>query len=284
MPEQPIDIRTVSPEEYWQVFEKQWTSLLSYRYLGRVNAGLDSNEGANQMQLRHDMRNSSGGIMAAPLCIFCPEGGGMNDDTHVPNPLIASMQILDDARDVTRLHSIPEVVRLGRQMGFSRTLIVDDADHARVIAISEGMCYSLGGTPGSFEKVDNPPIAIEDSPDLPPLHEVFGATKGADDRWRLAPLSAETASPDAALHLGPQHIVLETAALEAAAELAGTDRLQAESYHCMFAARGKIGPFRVTADAYGGAAGRVGVRMTLNDEGNEDRAVTSATILFRTLA
>jgi hypothetical protein len=138
VPETPVDIRTVPRDEYWTVFEKKWTSLLSYRYLGRVNAGLDTNQGANQMVLRHDMRNALGGVMAAPLCIFTPESGGMNDDEFVPNPVIASMQIVDDARDVTTLRSIPEVLRLGRQMGFSRTLIVDDADQTRVIAISEG--------------------------------------------------------------------------------------------------------------------------------------------------
>jgi hypothetical protein len=284
MPETPIDIRTVSREEYWKVFEKKWTSLLSYRYLGRVNSGLDRNEGAEQMVLRHDMRNSLGGIMVAPLCIFSPESGGMNDDEFVPNPVIASMQIVNDARDVKKLRAVPQTMRLGRQMGFSRTLIVDDADSSRVVAISEGMGVTLGGTPGSYEKVDNPSIAIEDSPDLPPLHEVFGAVRSRDGVWRLPELSIEMASPDAALHLGPQHIVLEVAAAEAAAVAAGTDRLQVESYHCMFAARGKVGPFRATAEALVGNDGRVGARMTLNDEGNGDRIVTSAAAQFRVVS
>jgi hypothetical protein len=281
MPETPIDIRTVSAQEYWKVFEKKWTSLLSYRYLGRVNAGLDSNPGAENMALRYDMRNSLGGITVAPLCIFSPEAGGMNDDEFVPNPVIASMQIVDDARDVKALRSFPETVRLGRQMGFSRTLIVDDDDHSRVIAVSEGMGVSLGGTPGHYEKVDNPSIAIQDSPDLPPLHQVFGATRSPDGVWRLPELSLEMASPDAALHLGPQHIVIETAATEAAAGVAGTDRLQAESYHCMFAARGKVGPFRATTEAFAGRDGRVGARVTLHDEGNNDRVLTSASVQFR---
>ncbi len=281
MPEDPIDIRTVPVEEYWKVFEKKWTSLLSYRYLGRVNSGLDTNHGAEFMAIRHDMRNPLGGIMVAPLCIFSPEAGGMNDDEFVPNPVIASMQIVDDARGVRRLHSIPEVVRLGRQMGFSRTLIVDADDRSRVVAISEGMGVSLGGTPGAYEKVDNPPIAIEDSPDLPPLYEVFGAAQGTDGSWRLPRLSLEMASPDAALHLGPQHIVIEKAATDAAASIAGTDQLQAESYHCMFAARGKVGPFRATAEAFAGSTGRIGARVTINDEGNDDRVVTSASLQFR---
>ena len=281
MPEDPVDIRNVPVEEYWKVFEKKWTSLLSYRYLGRVHSGLDSNQGGGSMAVRHDMRNTVGGIMVAPLCIFSPEAGGMSDDEFVPNPVIASMQVVDDARGVRRLHAIPEVVRLGRQMGFSRTLIVNADDHSRVVAISEGMGVSLGGTPGSYEKVDNPPIAIEDSPDLPPLYEVFGAAQGVDGSWRLPRLSLEMASPDAALHLGPQHIVIEKAATDAASSIAGTDRLQAESYHCMFVARGKVGPFRATAEAFAGSAGRIGARVAIHDEGNGDRVVTSASLQFR---
>jgi len=281
MADQPVDIRTVSPEEYWSVFERQWTSLLSYRYLGRVSGKLDTNEGAGRMLLRSDMRNRQGGVMAAPLCIFAPESGGMADDQYVPNPVIASMQVLDDARDVQTVRGIPETVRIGRQMGFSRTLIVDDLNPSRVVAISEGMGISLGATPGGYQRVDNQPIAIADSPDLPPLHEVFGATCDPGGVWRLPKLSIETASPDAALHLGPQHIVLETAAVDAATRLAGVSNLQVLSYHCMFAARGKVGPFRVLADPYEGGSGKVGVRLTLRDEGNDDRAITSASILFQ---
>ena len=49
----------------------------------------------------------------------------------------------------------------------------------------------------------------------------------------------------------------------------------------MFVARGKVGPFRATAEARSGQGGRVGVRVTLNDEGNEDRVVTLASAQFR---
>lgn len=42
MGEKPVDIRTVSQDEYWKVFEKRWTSLLSYRYIGRVDDELDA--------------------------------------------------------------------------------------------------------------------------------------------------------------------------------------------------------------------------------------------------
>jgi hypothetical protein len=54
-----------------------------------------------------------------------------------------------------------------------------------------------------------------------------------------------------------------------------------ETWHVMFLARGKIGPFRVEGEALRGDEGKVGARLTLHDEGNEDRAVTSASAVFR---
>jgi hypothetical protein len=90
----------------------------------------------------------------------------------------------------------------------------------------------------------------------------------------------EFASPDAALHIGPQHVVLETAAADMAGERAKTDRLQVRAWHVMFLARGKVGPFRVNGDTWVGDDGRIGVRMVMVDEGNDDRSVTAASAVF----
>jgi hypothetical protein len=276
----PDDIRDAPVGEYWDRFERRWTGLLSYRYLGRTSAALDR-DGGETMRLRHDMRNPSGGVMAAPLCIASPESGGMADDAYVPNPVIASLHILDDAHDVGEIEVRREVIRIGRRMGFSRSQIVDTADPERVIALSEGMGVSLGEPPPGFEPVDNPPIAMEDSADLPPLHVVFGARRRPDGAWELPELSDELSSPDAALHLGPVHVVLEAAAMELASREAATDALQIEDWHVMFVARGKVGPFRVAGEAISGQQGRVACRLSLHDVGNGDRVVTSASAAFR---
>jgi hypothetical protein len=277
------DIREVPPEDYWRQFENKWTNLLTYRYLGRTHPVLDQGTQSSyqSMPLRHDMRNSVGGVMAAPLCISCPEGGGMADDFYVPSPVSQSLYILDDARGVTQVDGIQETVRLGRTTGFSRSRIVDANNPSRVIAISEGMCVSLGGTPPGFEPVDNPMIEIVDSPDLPPLHRVFGAQRRSDGNWSLPELVGAMASPDAALHLGPIQIVMETAANDVAAQCAGTDALQIEAWNVMYVARGKVGPFRVSGEAFKGTPGQVGVRLTLHDEGYEDRVITSASGFYR---
>jgi acyl-coenzyme A thioesterase PaaI-like protein len=94
-------------------------------------------------------------------------------------------------------------------------------------------------------------------------------------------LSSEVASPDAALHLGPQFVLLETAAFDLAASVAGTDRLEAVSSHVMFVARGKVGPFRADAEQVSGSDGVSAVRIILHDEGDGDRAVTTASYQFR---
>ena len=91
------------------------------------------------------------------------------------------------------------------------------------------------------------------------------------------------ASPDAALHIGPQFVILETAAVDAASGLAGTDRLQGVSSHVMFAARGKAGPFRVETEPMPGAEGTVAVRTVMYDEGADDRITTVGSYLFHSL-
>jgi hypothetical protein len=197
--------------------------------------------------------------------------------------VIASVQILDPAVDVDTFEVLGSgVIHQGRTMGYGRCLIVDAANHQRVIAFIEGQGASIGTPPEGLERMDveEAQLVIEDSADLPPLWQVFGALQRDDGHWILPELRAELASPDAALHIGPQHVVLEAAAVDLAAERAGTRRLQVESWHVMFLARGKVGPFRVEGTAYRTGDGPVGVRMLIHDEGNGDRAITSAAAVF----
>lgn len=280
------DIRELrdDKEAYAAELERRWTGLLSYRYIGRRSASMDVGvDMDNTVKVRHDFRNSTGGLMVAPLAICSPEGGGRSDLEVVPNPVIHSAQILDPGYDVKRIEVISSTLKIGRQMGFSRSLIVDADNRERVLAFTEGQGASIGDVPAGLQKMPEKPIEVIDSPDLPPLWKVFGGSRRPDGHWVLPELSAEYASPDAALHIGPQHVILETAAIDHAAELAGTDRVQIESSHVMFLSRGKTGPFRVDGEAYRGADGAIGVRMLIVDEG-DGRAITSGSHRFRVVA
>jgi hypothetical protein len=278
------DIRELmdDTDAYRDELYRRWTGLLSYRYIGRNHSSMNVGETDDTVTIRRDMRNEAGGIMVAPLAISSPEGC-QTDMVAVPNPVIASVQIIDPGYDVSRVEIVGSgVVHQGRTMGYGRCKIVDADNPERVIAFNEGQGATIGTPPEGLGRmnVSGTELVVEDSPDLPPLWQAFGANRRDDGHWVLPALSLELASPDAALHIGPQHVVLETAAIDLAAELAGTRKVQIVSWHVMLMSRGKVGPFRVEGTAYAGGRGRVGVRMLLHDEGNADKAVTSAAAVF----
>jgi hypothetical protein len=277
------DIRelTDSPEAYAAELRRRWGGLLSYRYIGRTYASMDLGPQDDTVTIRRDMRNATGGLLLAVLGIASPEGGHMSDLEAVPNPVIHSCQILDPGRDVRRIEMVSEELKRGRQMGYSRSKIVDADRPTRVLALTQGQGISIGTPPDGLERMQANPLEVVDSDDLPPLWQVFGGHCRADGRWGLPELAAEVASPDAALHIGPQFVIGETAAVDAAAALAGTDQLQGVSSHVMFLARGKAGPFRVETEPMHGADGTVAVRTVMHDEGVDDRITTVGSYLFR---
>ena len=277
------DIRdlTDSPEAYAAELRSRWGGLLSYRYIGRSYASMDLGPEDNTVTIRRDMRNTTGGLLFAVLGIAAPESGHMSDLVAVPNPVIHSCQILDAGRDVRRIEIVSEELKVGRQMGYSRAKIVDADQPGRVLALIEGQGVSIGTPPGGLERMEANPLEVADSPDLPPLWQVFGGYRRPDGHWGLPELAVEVASPDAALHIGPQFVILETAAVDAAADVADTNRLQGVSSHVMFLARGKVGPFRVETEPMLGADGVVAVRAVMHDEGVDDRITTVGSYLFR---
>src|ERR1700753_4364372 len=248
------DIRELTNDTnaYRDELYRRWTGLLSYRYIGRTHSSMNLGETDDTVTIRRDMRNEAGGIMVAPLAISSPEGC-QTDMVAVPNPVIASVQIIDPGYDFKTIEIVESgIVHQGRMMGYGRCKIVDADNPDRVIAFNKGQGAIIGTPPEGLDKMDvsGTELVIEDSPDLPPLWEAFGASRRDDGHWVLPALSVELASPDAALHIGPQHVVLETAATDLAADLAGTRKVQVISWHVMFMSRGKVGPFRVEGGAH----------------------------------
>jgi hypothetical protein len=271
------DIREGPVEEYWDRLRQMMgpDGLITYWYLGRAfNQAVDP----DTVQLRRDMRNGTGGIMAAPLAIAAPETGGWRDREAIPAPVTYGLHILDDASDVAQIRVSRSTVRRGAKMGFSRSLITDANDSSRVIAVTTGVGVTLGDAPQSFRPVDVPP-QMPDTADLPPLHVVFGAQRSSDG-WRLPALTSRHASTSASLHLGPIHVVFEAAAMELATELARTDTVQVRDWDVHFVSPGRTGPFHVRTDGWAGPEGRVMVRFTLVDEGRDGVVVAAGAATF----
>lgn len=277
------DIRTMSPEEHWKHFDKAWVALQSYTYLGKGTPYLDKGVERETMPLRHDMRNRSGGIMAAPLCIASPEPW-WRDDECVPAPVTMTYDILDTAHGVKRIEVLREVISIGRTMGFSRARIVDADDHDRVIAISTGSGVSLGDVPPGFEPVDNPVADLRDSSELPRLRDVFGVVPVAGDpagSLQIDRVTPATSSPHSALHLGPINIALEAAAMDALERGDPGADFQVEHWTVLMVKPGYHGPFVAAAKIVGRGGSRVGVEATMTDRGNGDRIIATVSAAFR---
>ncbi len=277
------DIRELTDDEeaYAAELNRRWGGLLSYRYIGRKHASMNTGPVDETVTLRQDMRDATGSLLMSVLMIASPEGGAVSDLDAVPNPVVHSAQIIDPGHDVRRIEIRSEQLRRGRQMAYSRSLIVDADNPERVLAVTEGQGAIIGMPPDGLAKMDVEPIEVVDSPDLPPLWKVFGCSRRDDGHWALGELATELASPDGALHIGPQAVILETAATDLAGEVAGTEQLQVLNAHVMFVARGKTGPFRVDGDAFVGPDGLVVARVLLVDEGADERTITTGTYTFR---
>lgn len=277
------DIRelTADPAAYADELARRWGGLLSYRYIGRNHGSMNVGPTDDTVTLRSDMRDSGGAILLSVLGIASPEGGLISDLEAVPNPVVHSCQVLDHGAGVRRFEVRTADLKRGRSMSYSRSLIVDADQPERVLAVTEGQGVTIGVPPDGLQKMTVDPIEVADSPDLPPLWQVFGGRQLDDYTWSLPELSVEVASPDAALHVGPQFVLTETAARSSVAAMVQTDTIVGTSSHTMFLARAKSGPFRFVAEPLAGADGTAAARTQVFDDGAEGKLVTVATHVFR---
>ena len=241
-------------DAYRDELHRRWTGLLSYRYIGRNHSSMNIGDSDDTVVIRRDMRNEAGGIMVAPLAIASPEGC-QTDMVAVPNPVIASVQIVDPGYDVKRVEIVESGnVHQGRMMGYGRCKIVDADNPDRVIAFNEGQGAIIGIPPEGLGKMDvsGTELVIEDSPDLPPLWQAFGASKRADGQLAAARAQRRTGVAGC----GPAHRPAARGAGNRGdrpgRRAVGTRKLQVVSWHVMFMSRGKVGPFRVEGAAHVG--------------------------------
>ncbi|MCU1346694.1 MAG: hypothetical protein JWL70_2960 [Acidimicrobiia bacterium] len=274
---------TIETEQAKREFEESYRALLSYRYFGKGNTHLDRGVEREVMPLRRDMRNSTGGIMAAPLCIAAIEPWWLDYQgiAAMVAPVTMTYSVIDAAHDVRQVEVLREVISVGRQMGFSRALVVDAEDHDRLIAISTGSGFDLGVVPEGFEPIDNPVHQFDDDATLPPLRDVFGVRTDSDGTLVIDELTPELGSPNKALHQGPINILMEAAAIDELERTQGTSHFQVDHWTVQFIKPGDVGPFRAVASVRAGRGGRrCGVDVTLADAGRNGRIVATVSALF----
>jgi hypothetical protein len=218
------------------------------------------------------------------LSIAMAEGRG--DDTAVPAPVMTAVHVLDDGRDVRSVVSFASdgPSKSGRTLTFGAGgIVVDAEDRDRVLAFTQSMGVKIADVPPGYTYVPPAPSGITDSPDLPPLHEAFGARRNERGNWQLPPLDQEHASTSGTLHHGATQIVLERAAFELAGAHARTDALQTEDWTVMYTAAGRVGPFEASGTVIGPDARpqRYAAQVQLVDRGRDDRLIAIGTAVFR---
>jgi hypothetical protein len=284
MADEIIALQDVGDSEFWAKFAQVMGSpdgLLTYRYL---NCRQDPVSLEGHMDVRRDMRNPAGGLMAAPLSIATAEGRG--DDTAVPAPVMTAVHVLDDGHDVRSVVSLASdgPSKTGRTLTFGAGgVVVDAADRDRVLAFTQSMGVKIADVPPGYEYVAPASSGITDSPELPSLHEAFGARRNERGNWQLPELDQEHASTSGTLHHGATQIVLEQAAFELANGHAGTDALQIEDWTVMYTTAGRVGPFETSGSVVGpkARAQRYAAQVQLVDRGLDDRLIAIGAAVFR---
>jgi acyl-coenzyme A thioesterase PaaI-like protein len=271
-------LQTTELDRFWQEFEAVMggpDGLMTYRYLGTHAESIDRHHATGSLRLRSDLRGPHG-MLAAPLVILVADVIGILDDAiAVPAPTQMSIEIFDDGAGVERVFCIGEMFHEGRSQLFSRTRIVDAADHDRVLAVGRDAGTVVAPAPAGYRYVDPGP-GVPDSPTLPPLWQAFGARRSSEGRLEIPELTGRIGSTSGSLHHGPTQVVLEAAATEAAVAAAGSDALRIRHWHVTFAARGKQGPFVATTEVVTATAEVVVIEAELHD-GERRIAVASAT-------
>jgi hypothetical protein len=229
------------------------------------------------MRIRSDMRGSVG-VQAAPLGVALLGVAGINvDPLAVVSPTRIDVHVFEPAADVAEVHLDGRVLREGRSQYFTEARFTDAADPARLVAIG-GTHWSVGPPNPDFVYQD-PGEGVDDSPDLPPLYEVFGARRRDDGNLEIPALGPELGGD--ALHQGPFQVVPEAAATLAARDAVGTDRFWIEHQGTSIITRGAGTPLVTHAEVLRVAEGCVNVRVELRAEGADDRLLSVTICRFR---
>jgi acyl-coenzyme A thioesterase PaaI-like protein len=236
-----------------------------YEHLGVRSRSIDDQSGETRMPVGDDIR-VPGGLRAAPLGLAFENGVAtymFARTMAVPSQI--SLHVRDRGEGVEAIHSRTRIVRLGRSLVITDGEIHDADDATRLIAYGSITWSVIGEAPGA--RTDFPPLEIPDfeSSDVP-LPEAAGIEPLADGSGvRLGGVSEQAVGPGGILHAGMFQLLSEEAARVAAGGGVAVDC----TYN--FLQAGKVGPFVATAEVLARGEEGVDTRVSIRDEGNDDR-------------
>ncbi len=239
-----------------------------YDHLGVWSHRLDDESAETLMPITSDIR-IPGGVRAAPLGLAFEQGVGtylFGKALAVPAQI--ALHIRDRGEDVNEIRSVTHFVRVGRSLIVTDGEIRDSADEKRLVAYGSIIWAVIGDPPGLSDphpRPDHTPAGADviDSAGIEPLPDRSGV--------RLQGLTPQTLGPGGILHAGMYQLMCEEAALLVGRAATGSDRMVAVDCTYDFLQPGKVGPFIATAEVlYVGDDG-VDARITVRDEGNNNR-------------
>lgn len=254
-------------------------ALMTYRYLASRPHVIDRAHAEGLMEIRPDLRASSGAVMGAPLAIAMLDVAGINVDRLWILALTqVNVEMFDPAIEVAEVYLRGQITTAARSQIFTEARIYDATDHDRVIAFGTANWSVICPTPDGFV-YPKPGLGIKRSNDAPPLWQAYTARRRTDGLLEIPGLRPEIGTER--LHHGPMLVVMEATAVEAAAHALDTDQVAVEHLGLTIVAPGRSGPFVATPVLVAARSGVVGCRIELRDHGRDDRLVAAAFVRMR---
>lgn len=276
----PSTSRSRSADKVYGVWTEAMDDLVSYRYLGCSSVLRDRTHAEGHMRIRRDLRTGAG-LRGAPLAIAALDTAGISvDGIYLLALTRIDVHLFDNGTDVEEVRVVGTVLREARTQVFTEATIEDHADTNRVIGFATADWAVLAPTPDGFVYTDPGP-GVPDTPELPPLTAAYDAHPNADGGFAIAGLSPRVGTDT--LHHGPILVTLEAAALEVAAEHAGTDALRIEHFATRLVKAGRAGPFVAHAEVTAMRDDTIACRAELRDEGADGQVVAVALLRARAI-
>lgn len=268
----------IDSDALWEALQE----MVSYRYVGCSSVLVDRERAVGRMRIRRNDMRTPVSPLTAPLAIAALDVAGNSMDRHYKIAIThVVVDVFDPMPDVDSVVLHGDVTREARTQLFTDARVVAAEDPQRVVGNVTLDWAILAPTPPGFRYLD-PGDGLPDTPDLPPLWEAYSGRRREGGGFvidGMNPSIGTKMSKEPVLHHGPILVLTEAAALEAAADIAGTDQLVVEQASTRVIAAGRRGPFVITSDAVQ-TKDAIVCHSVLRDEG-AGRAVADAHLRIR---